>query len=296
MDKKRFVLSMIQLFLALSAFIVVSFAWFVTSTTVQSDSLAFDVSHEYVEGYEIKFFTKQNIYKFNSSTSEIEIYNGTTYVDPSTCVESVCDTPSYGYWDDSYEFAGIFLNQYDPLVPVNNADNILFVELHLSYEVEADMYLYLDARSLTSMADTSAFDTSNFGPHYLSEVINIQYMTSTSYTSRLEATNIFTDLKDDFAEVDISEDLIYPEYNFYGTLDTYSPYLDLTDMLYPIILEVESTELYLYFSFSYYETKVDYFIDDYLTTESLTLPLASTDFLRFFQDIIIVLSDGGEVV
>lgn len=293
MRKKRLLLSLIQLFLSAAAFIVVSFAWFVTSTTVESDSLPFDVSHEYIEDYEIRFFTKNNIYKYINQSDGIYIYNGSNYVDPSTCVESVCDTPSYGYWDDSYDFVGIFLNQYDPFIPVNNEDNYLFAELHLTYEVEADMNLLLDARSFTSMANTSAFGTSNFGPHYMSEVINIQYMTSTSYTSRLEGTNIFYDLKDDFNAVDINEDLIYPIYNFYGALDTYASYFDFTD---PIILESEATEIYIYFSFSYYETKVDYFINQYLTTESLTLPLTSIDFLRFFQDIVIVIKDGGEVV
>jgi len=299
MDKKRLTLSIIQLFLAFTAFIVVSFAWFVANPQVSSDPLQFSISHEYVEGYEISFFTNNHIYKFMPDQNAIYIYDDTltvpAYVNPSEYTGEVFDeTPSYGYWDDSYEFVGIFLNQYDPLVPVNNANSYLFIELHLTYEVEADMYLLLDARSLTSMADTTAFGSiNNFGPHYMSEVVNIQYMTSTDYTSRLEGSNIFSDLRTDFSEVDINEDLIYPEYSFYGTTDTYSTYLDFPDS---IILDADFTEIYLYFNFSYYEAKADYLIDQYLTAQSLTLPLASIDYLRFFQDIVIVLRDGGEVV
>ena len=299
MDKKRLTLSLIQLFLALTAFIVVSFAWFVANPQVNSDPLNFKISHEYIEGYEIRFFANNSIYKFMPEYNAIYIYDDTltvpAYINPSEYTGEVFDaTPSYGYWDDSYEFVGIFLNHYDPLVPANNMNNYLFVELHLTYEVEADMYLLLDARSLTSMADTAAFGSiNNFGPHYMSEVVNIQYMTSTDYASRLEATNIFADLKLDFLEEDINEDLVYPEYNFYGALDTYSTYLDFPD---PIILDADFTEIYIYIGFSYYEAKADYLINQYLTAQSLTLPLASIDYLRFFQDIIVVLRDGGEVV
>ena len=224
MDKKRLTLSIAQLFLALAAFTVVSFAWFAISTEVDSEAIQFNVSHAYVEGYEVRFFTNDNIYKYMTSLDEIYIYDqqSQTYVDPSDCLESVCDTPSYGYWDDSYDFAGIFLDQYDPLIPINNQDNNLFIELHLIYEVETDKYLSIDASGLNSMANTGAFGTSDFGPHYLSQVVNIQYMSSTDYTSRPESTNIFSDLTSDFNSVDINEDLVYPKYNFYEDIEVFN--------------------------------------------------------------------------
>lgn len=213
-------LSIAQLFLALAAFTVVSFAWFAISPEVESEPIQFSTSHEFIEGYEIKFYTKNHTYKYIPEEQEIYIYDDDIlyssepyypYVDPSIyCEGSVCETPSYGYLDKTYQFDGIFLDIYDPLIPVNNEDNYLFVELHLDYQVPVTNYLTLQGVSNPALATGSVFGDPTSG-HYLSEVVNIQYLSS--YTT-YETTNTFDNLKDTFIVNGVYSSS-YPAQNFY---------------------------------------------------------------------------------
>jgi hypothetical protein len=286
-NNRRFSLSIIQLFFSLAAFIAVSYAWFVASTMVETDPLNFYVSHEYIESYEITFFTEKYVYRYNRSADMIEIYDtGTSsWVDPTTCVGSTCTTPSYGYLDRQYEFQGIFINQYDPIIPRNNENNNLFVELRLEYDVETDRNLTIDARAIASNVSYN-FGTSNFGPYYLSEVIYLQHMPSSDYALRAEGENIFFNLKEDFLEVDTSEEYIYPYLSFYGETDTYYPQFEVDTIT---LLHTES-EVILYFNFFYYEDK----IEDIILAEALTLPITTENYLRFFQDIMIIIKEGNQ--
>jgi hypothetical protein len=298
MDKKRLTLSFIELFLALAALIVVSFAWFAANPQVSSAPLQFSISHEYVQGYEIRFFTSDHIYKFMPEYNAIYIYDDTltvpAYINPSEYTGEVFDeTPSYGYLDNEYLFQGIFINQYDPLIPLNNANNNVFMELHLTYNIEEDVNLLVDAKAINTFANTTGFENPNtFGSHYLSEVSYLQYMSSLEYNSRLEGDNIFSDLQTDFAQVDVNEDLIYPLHSFYGTTDTYTTSFTFDGS---VILDYEQTvpEVYIYFNFSYYEDKVDGLIQAYMTQNGITeLPITTVDFLRFFQDIVLIIKEG----
>jgi len=287
MANKRFAFSIVQLFFAFAAFIAVSFAWFAVSTMVETEDLNFLVSHEYIEEYEIKFFTNKHIYRYNQSTTSIEIYDEVQlmWVSPSTCEGSTCETPSYGYQDHIYDFQGIFLNQYDPLIPQNNLNNNLFVELILSYDIETSRDLIIDARAITSVA-TTGFGTSAFGPHYLSKVLYMQFMQSNDYAIRNEETNLFAALKLDFAELDAFDEYIYPYFSFYGSTNTYYPEFEIDT----ITLSPEETEVIIYFNFFYYEDK----IEDIILAEVISLPITSENFLRFFQDVMIIIKGGDQ--
>jgi len=290
MANKRFAFSIIQLFFAFAAFIAVSFAWFAVSTMVEAEPLNFMVSHEYIDEYEINFFTNNHVYRYNQSTASIEIYDETQtmWVDPSTTYAGppiTYDTPSYGYLDQIYDFQGIFLNQYDPLIPQNNLNNNLFVELRLSYDIETSRDLIIDARAITSVA-SNGFGTSSYGPYYLSEVLYLQFMQSNVYAIRSEETNLFADLKLDFAELDAFDEYIYPYFSFYGSTDTYYPEIEIDT----ITLSPLDTEIILYFNFFYYEDK----IEDIILAEAISLPITSENFLRFFQDVMIIIKDGDQ--
>jgi hypothetical protein len=281
MDKKRLTLSLIQLFLALTAFVVVSFAWFAISTQVSSDPIQFATSHEFINSYEIKFYTKDYTYKYISNEQEIYIYDEatSTYISilDNFCVESVCDTPGYGYHDNTYAFDGIFLGEYDPLIPLNNEDNYLFMELHLTYDVTTDTNLTVRATADSDLASNSIFGLPINQEYYLSEVV---YLQQTSSTTSLESTDTFNDLKTVF-----SDEISHPKQSFYGTTDTYATSFDMTDS---ITLLAANSEVYLYFSFSYYEAKANAIV----LVEEPSIPITSYNYIRFFQDVTLVIREA----
>ncbi|MDT8336300.1 MAG: hypothetical protein RQ856_00580 [Candidatus Izemoplasmatales bacterium] len=310
MDKNRFVLSLLQLFLALTAFVVVSFAWFAISTQVSSNPIQFETSHEFINSYQIKLYTKDYTYLYVADEQEFYIYYDLTddsienpdfvSILDNFCELSICDTPGYGYHDNTYPFDGIFLGEYDPLIPLNNDDNYMILELYLTYDVTADTNLTLAANADSDLALESVFGLPANQDYYLSEVVNLQYLyetTSFQYwnpdpdtiTDKTYDPNKddFNNLKDNFI-INGSYNLDFPAHSFYGTTDTYSTSLDFTGTV-PLL--ATNTEIYIYFSFSYYETK----INSIVSTAEPTLPTTGLDYIRLFQDVVLVIKDGGSL-
>ena len=286
MDKKRLTLSLVQLFFALAAFVVVSFAWFAISTEVSSDPIQFATSHDFIEDYEIKFYTKDYTYKYISEEQEIYVYDDDSafisepyypYVHFSNYCDTTCDTPGYGYHDNTYPFDGIFLGEYDPLIPLNNENNYLFLELHLTYEVEVATNLSINASADSDLALNSVFGLPVNQDYYLSEVVYLQQMSS---DISLESTDTFGDLKSIF-----SNEISYLKQSFYGSTDTYTTSFEMvTDT---ITLDPEDIEIFIYFSLSYYEDKVHAIV----LSEEPSLPITSYNYIRFFQDVVFVIKE-----
>lgn len=290
MTKRRIVISSIQLVLSLATLIVVSLAWFAISTEVQTTPIELNVGSGLIASYEIKFYTVDKVYKYDQNINDILVWNGVdawvtpTYHDPEL---------------STFPFSGIFLNQYDPLIDLNNVNNQLFIELKLVYDVDENSAISVDFDSDISLATDSlaTFGYTTSRPYYLSEVLYIQQMESNAYAANPEGTNIFNQLKTDFNQVDINNDLIYPKYSFYTQIndpisqpETYyitslsTPNINLT-------ANQALSEVYLYFKFSYIDSMIEYIISN----ENVNIAINNGNGIIFFQDIKIGISEVSGV-
>lgn len=267
MIKRKLLISLVQLIFALFALVATSFAWFAISQSVDSQGIDLNVVGGAITSYEIQYFTPTSVYKYNDKTNDMYEYSSGWVLLPREGVNS---------------FEGVFISPFDNIIPLNNVDNNLFIEIHITYDVDVDTYLVLSARSDFSIIDQliAQSSTSNF----LSEYVNIQYMTSPSYANRPEGSNIFTSLFNDFH--DGNGALITPVYDFYdGTV-----YQTSVDFLSPILLTPAESEVYLYYNFSYIESK----IQTLLTT--LNIPLTSTEltYVSFYQDVMLIIRESED--
>lgn len=275
MDRRRFVISMIELILSAAAFVVVSFAWFALSTETSTGPIEIGISPGYIDISEITYYTKDDVYRFDNDSNTLLVYDENTM----TWVLPAYTDPV----DAGFSFNGIFINEYDPIISENNTDNIIFLELRLSYQIDAgdSKTLLFDLQSETGLATDSiaefGFVTSR--PYYLSEVTYIQtFVDNSTYVAAAEGTNLFEDLKLDFDDT-----ITYPLTSFYGDTDTYASSYNINQYLTPNPFVVDSTTIdtYIYIKFSYFSTKIENIID----AENVNVSVNGADAIRFFQDI-----------
>lgn len=268
MIKRKLVISLVQLIFALFALVATSFAWFAVSQSVESQGIDLNVVEGAITSYEIQYFTPNSVYKYNDKTNDMYIYNSGWVLLPR---------------EGENSFEGVFISPFDNVIPANNLDNNLFIEIHITYDVDVNTYLILSARSDFTIIDEliAQSSTSNF----LSEYVNIQYMTSTSYANRTVGSNIFTSLFDDFH--DENGALITPVYDFY---DNSNVYQTSVDFLSTILLTPAGSEVYLYYNFSYIESKIQALLT------SLNIPLTSTGltYVSFYQDVMLNIRESEE--
>ena len=227
MDKRRLIISIIQLSLALAAFFVVSLAWFSMSTEVYTEAIPLSVDSGVIESYELTYYTYEDVYRFNQASENINVYQD-------------------GFWNpiDPSE-PGIYISEYDPILLVNNAFNNIFIELYIQYNIAETTSISIDLISDIALAPNAPVDAI-----YLSEVSYTQYLTSSDYSLTPEGVNIFNDLMVDF-------DLITP-ISFFDINDIYTGSVDYGQLT----LDANFSEVYLYFNISYYEQKVLSVIDN----------------------------------
>jgi len=287
LTKKRFYISLIQLVLATMSFVVVSLAWFVLSTEVSTAPIEIGISPGYIKTSELTYYTPTQVFRYDDQSNSLKVYDNGLWVDPVyTNIE-----------DSGFDFNGIFIKQYDPIIDANNFDNFLFLELRLTYEVEEDKNITMDLLSDTALATAAKAEfgfstepTSN-EPYYLSEVSYIQYRSLEPadsdynyFTSAAEGFNLFNDLKTVF-----SDTTTYPLTSFYGDTDTYTTSYRIDQRTLGVSDPV--TELYFYFKFSYYTDKIETIIANEF--ESITINGSSA--IRFFQDIKIQIKEDDSV-
>jgi len=271
MIKRKLLISLVQLIFALFALVATSFAWFTISQNVESQGIDLKVVEGAITSYEIQYFTPSTVYKYNDKTNDMYEYSTTT--------SSWVLLPREGVGS----FEGVFISPYDSVIPQNNLYNNLFIEIHITYDVDVNTYLILSARSDFSLIDQILLESSS--TNFLSEYVNIQYMTSTAYSTRNTGLNIFYDLFDDFH--DINGALITPVYDFYDTSNNYQTSFDF---LSTILLTPSGSEVYLYYNFSYIESKIQSLLS------SLSIPLTSTELLyvSFYQDVMLSIRESEE--
>jgi hypothetical protein len=214
----------------------VALAWFVKFSGVTFPPI--DIESPLVESYELHFFTYDRIYKYDSTTLALQMYDETTatYVAPN-------------YNNTEYQglpFSGIFMNPYDPLIPSNNYHNNMIVEIHLHFNINQTMTARLSSIANPGNANDaiSVFNPSQ--AYYLSHFVTIQNMT-TSCFERTGGENIFDAANQAFINAAL------PNKSFYGTDNIYSSVLFLDDISFNPL----SNDIYIYLNLSYNVTKIN---------------------------------------
>lgn len=277
--KKRLIFTFVSMVLSVLTFIAATYAWFAVSSTVQNSGFDFFVDPGIVVSYEIHYYTAENIYKYSSSLGSLLVY------DPD---QSQYVLPSYETYP--YTFYGIVITPYDPLIPMNNTYNNTIIEMHIQYNIEENTTVTLSSMRNISIAEDAieGFLGAEFTGNifYLSQVAYLQTLITSEYSETAEGTNLYNDLTSDFEAVDGNSVLIYPLFSFYAG-ESYVGTIDFDNFT----LYAASSELFLYFNVSYYESK----ILDILATGDFQSTLAILPNIPFFQDITFVVREeiGG---
>lgn len=279
MEKKRLFMAVTGLVLSLITLIVISFSWFAISTEVQTSPLELNVGTGLIAQYEIKFYTVNKVYKYDQPSDSILVWNGSGWVSP------VYEDPDL----TSFPFSGIFLNQYDPLIDLNNVNNQVFIELKLVYDIDQDSTLSINFNSDLDIAtgSISTFGYSTSRPYYLSEVLYIQQMQTNTYSANPDGNNIYNTLSSDFNQLDINENLVYPKYSFYTQInnpviqpETYYTTSVATNSI-NLLASAPTPEVYVYFKFSYIDDIIEFIISE----ENINIAVNNGNGIVFFQDI-----------
>lgn len=279
MKKRKLAISIINLIIASAAFIVVTFSWFSISDTVSTSPVNLSVSPGTFEEYEIKYYTVNSVFKYDQNIDAILVYDENSLS---------WNLPTYDeLFGINYTFDGIFINQYDPLIPLNNLNNNLIIELYVKYKTDIDLTILQSVITHPSLADEAineiGYQTSR--PYFLSEVVYLQMMIDNKYQNILEGENIYNNLIADFNTLDGSNQLVYPLMPFYDESDNSLSSIDFGQT----VLQGNNVEneLYFYLNISYYENK----ILEFLSSEQLEVSISNLNFIVFFQDLKIILRE-----
>ena len=275
---KQMLKSVIMLITSILLFTAVVYAWFTISNDSYINPVNVGVTNDFDYDFEVRYYTKDYIYRYNQEILAIEVYDTSisSWISPT-------DLPG----GPVYLIDGVFISQYDVLIPENNVKSNLIMEISVTFKNTAPL---LFSQKMISNTDLSSqvissmnLDTSR--PYYVSEVSNIQTFLSDSYNYYAEEFNKYSILNTEFNSVDGSSNLIYPKHSFYQNGSYQSTLLLGDNVIYP-----GSTERY-YYNFSYDAQKVNQFF----TAEFNSTPYDITNIpaILFFQDIQVVLIGGN---
>ena len=275
---KQMLKSVIMLITSILLFTAVVYAWFTISNDSYIRPIDIGITNEFDYDYEIKYYTKDYVYRYNQNTQTIEVYHAAT----SSWISPV-NLPG----GPVYLIDGVFISQYDVLIPENNYKNNLIMEISVVFKNTAPLLfsqkMIADPIISSQVVSSMTLDTSR--AYYVSEVSNIQTFLSESYNHYSEEFNKFDVLNQEFSTLDGSNNLIYPKHSFYQN-GSYQPNLELGDtVIYP-----GSTQRY-YYNFSYDALKVNQFFNSEF--QSATYDVSSIPAILFFQDIQVVLIGGS---
>ena len=274
MKNRRIILSFISLVFSFILFVVSTYAWYAISNNINADNIDITVDPGIITSIDITYYTLDMVYKYDDTSESIKSWDSSS---------SSWVNPSYQSPEDiGYSFSGIMMQQFDPMIPVNNIYNHIIVALRMTYDVDTDTNATFKAIASPSLADIakSIFNLNASQYYYLSEVVNIQRMDTLAYSDTAEGTNIFIDLTSDFNLEDAYGELIYPKLKFYDQYGAYQNEIQFTD----IFLPTQGTEakIDIYFKISYYDEKILSILD----SENAGNTIGTLPYIRFFQDII----------
>ncbi len=266
MAKKHVLIAILQLILTLSMLTMVFYAWFSLSDRSTTSPFEVQITSGISYSYKLTYYTQEAVYQYDPIDDQIKRY------DTSTGLFVTSSSWPSGY--HSFTSFGIFINQYDPLLSVNNTYNNIIVEMRLELENDAVMTFtnsfFADASIAAAAVSQYGYSTSR--PYYASEVVYVQQMISNQYINSPVGTNLYTNLTTQF-----SNTTTYPRKSFYGTNNTYNRTLALDN----ITAITPNETIIIYYNFSYFESK----IASFLTTENIQINVANMPYILFYQDI-----------
>lgn len=242
MEKSKFIMSLFSMFFSVFVLIMVSFAWFTLTpvNTVQPLSLTVQ-STGLVSYFEIHYYTVDAVYRRDSETGTLFVFDPTSETDPWVL-------PVYEDFDEAeFDFSGIIMNQYDPLIPIANLFNNIIIEIYLEFGAEDTGNARLSTIANPAFAAEAVNEFAPENPEYFSFFAYLQMLMSEDYRDREEGENLYQTLTDLFDSRDASEALIYERVSFYGDNDTYAPSIDFPEFA------MSQSGVTLYFNFSYFE-------------------------------------------
>ena len=275
---KQMVLAMIMLISSIFMFAAVVYAWFTLTNESNVQPVNFEITDGFTFDYEIKYYTKDYIYKYDQDTQSVLVYDSS-----SSSWISPMNLPG----GPVYLIEGVFISQYDVLIPENNQNNNLIVEISVIFTNDVPMLVSqkLVADSSISSQIVSSLNLETSRAYYVSEVSNIQTFLSDSYNAYGETFNKYEILNTEFNLRDGSNNFIYPPYSFYQN-DIYQTTIEMGDS----VIQPDSTRHFFY-NFTYDDLRVNAFFDQEF--QSSVYDVTSIPLILFLQDIQMVISEGG---
>ena len=275
---KHMLKSMIMLITSLFLFTAVVYAWFTITNESHIQPANFDVTDGFAFDYEIRYYTIDYMFKFDQVTESIQVYDTSTssWVSPITLPGGPV-----------YLIDGVFISQYDVLIPENNYKDNLIIEINVNFTNDVPILisqrLFADPSRSDSVISSMTLDTSR--AYYVSEVSNIQSFLSDSYNAYSDTFNKYEVLNTEFGLKDGSNNFVYPMYSFY-TNNVYNETVELGQS----VIQPNSIHRY-YYNFTYDDLRVNAFFNQEF--QSATYDLTSIPAILFFQDIQMTIYGGS---
>jgi hypothetical protein len=265
MTKRKLLLSLLNIILSLALFIGVIYAWFIQNSNVNLPTIM--VESPLIKSYDIKFYTYNHIYKYDSINYNLLMYQESD----STWIE-----PNYsGTEHQGKNYFGIFMGAYDPIISANNNYHNIIIEFTLTYQIPSTASAALSAIADTSIANNAKtiLNIPSAETYYLSSFADIQYMLK----SELITANVFKTVSDDFKSTN-------PEKKAF---DASKSELSITQL--SLTGNVSDQKLYFYINVSLNDLKIqNAFPNKWATGMSFTP-------VYFLPDITFVIKKGGTV-
>jgi len=276
---KQLVKAALMFIMSLSLFTAVVYAWFSIGDQTHIQPISATTTDGSPIPYEIKYYTKNNVYKHDSNSNRVLVYNTNT----STYVQQ----SAWSIDKPSYAFNGMFMNEYDPIIDENNIEKNVIAEITIALTgdpITLRNTILADSELASEAIALYPYTTSR--PYYVSEAARVQTFISKDFNNFAEGANKYQTLNTVFNSVDINQQLVYPMFSFYQD-DVYHAIMDLGSTQ----LTTDVTLYKLYYNFSYYESK----IDEILAYENLYTNIDTMSFMVFFSDIKFTIMVGGVV-
>jgi len=259
-------------------FAAVVYAWFTLTNESNVHPVNIEITDGFAFDYEIKYYTKDYIYKYDQDTQSILVYHSSSssWISPI----NLPDGPVY-------LIDGVFISQYDVLIPENNEKNNLIVEISIVFTIDVPTLVShkLVADSSISSQIVSSMNLETSRAYYVSEVSNIQSFISDSYNAYGETFNKYEILNTEFNLRDGSNNFVYPQYSFYE-----NNIYQTTVVMGESVIQPDSTRHY-YYNFTYDDLRVNAFFNQEF--QSSIYDVTNIPMILFFQDIQMIISEGG---
>ncbi|PKK93436.1 MAG: hypothetical protein CVV61_04700 [Tenericutes bacterium HGW-Tenericutes-6] len=256
---------------------VAVFAWFTNTNRAHVQPLSVSVTDGSPLPYEIKYYTKDNIYKFDIPSNSVLVYDASS--------SSFVAQESLPIDNPSFTFNGAFMNDYDPIIEENNLEKNVIVEITIDFEGNgASIRNSLYSDKLISNFAVANYPYTTSRPYYVTEAALVQSLISKDYNNFLEGENKYDTLNNVFNQMDGNGDPIHPIYSFYQD-DVYTGSVNFGN----VTITSDITQYKLYYNFSYDEAR----IDSFLVNENIDVVIDNMSFIVFFQDVKFSIVVGG---